>query len=123
MDARYIRLWRSYNHHRRSPGASSSFNGFTPELLEVWQRCMCPAPVSFVVARRSLLIAATSPSTLGWLWRSLIVGCSVFPRRNSMIYWWYVAQLSQGALGQHEQLTWCLSSEAKLNFPNVSSHT
>ncbi|MEQ2255284.1 hypothetical protein ILYODFUR_012331, partial [Ilyodon furcidens] len=82
-----IRLWRLPSYSSRSSCSLSPLNGFKPELLTVSHVCRHTAGVNSAAARRSLLTSIGLSSTLGWLWRSLIVKGLVVPRKNQRIYW------------------------------------
>ncbi|KAM9765596.1 pyruvate kinase PKM isoform 1-T1 [Menidia menidia] len=70
----------------RSSRPLSSLNGFTLELLKVSHLRAHTASVSSAAARNSLFTGTGRLSTLGWLWRSLLLTCLIVPRRSRRIY-------------------------------------
>ena len=98
MRVHWIRSWQLPGYSRRSSCPLSSLNGFTLELLKVSHVCARTAAVGSAVARNSLFTGAGGSSTLGWLWRSLLLTCLTVPRRNRRIYWGYVEYSVNGAL-------------------------
>ncbi|KAM4744626.1 pyruvate kinase PKM isoform 2-T2 [Anableps anableps] len=86
MSVRRICLWRLPSCIRRCSCSLSPLNGFKPELLKVSHVCAHTAAVNSAFVRRGLLTGIGLSSTLGWLWRSLLVKGSVVPRRYHRIY-------------------------------------
>ncbi|XP_038158876.1 pyruvate kinase PKM isoform X2 [Cyprinodon tularosa] len=81
MSVRWIRSWRTSSFCRCSSCSLSPLNGFKSELLDVSHVSKHSAAVSSVVTRRGLLTGIGHFSTLGWLWRSVVVS-----RSNLRIY-------------------------------------
>ncbi|KAM4593375.1 pyruvate kinase PKM isoform 1-T1 [Odontesthes bonariensis] len=86
MRVHWIRSWQLPGYSRRSSCPLSALNGFTLELLKVSHIRTRTAAVGSAVARNSLFTGAGGSSTLGWLWRSLLLTCLTVPKRNRRIY-------------------------------------
>ncbi|XP_054892334.1 pyruvate kinase PKM isoform X1 [Poeciliopsis prolifica] len=87
VSIRWFSLGRLASCSRCSSCSLSPLNGFKPELLKVLHACTHTAAVNSAFVRHGLLTGIGLSSTLGVLWRSLLVKGLVVPRKYQRIYW------------------------------------